>query len=175
MKIRLTLTIALTFSVAAAAFAGAATAATNVSQSRTPGKVVEAQPAVWCTDWYSVLAKPMGNTKDVYVNPPAVYAAALSNGSRQQYVSYAADIFDLTTGVNYPGTFTDWFSASTSTAAQLPQLHGGVPLYHQLAVRIHILWWDPVSKQYSGALDYTVNSYLNRNYEPYGLFSTASC
>jgi hypothetical protein len=170
--------IVLIVAIAAVAICGTAGAATNVDVSRTPGRVIEPTIHVACSTALATDATLFGNytlSKDVYVIPPTVYAARLANGSQAQYVSYAADIYDITSGQNHLGTFTNWYPASTSIPAALPKLHGTVPLGHYVGVRIHIIWWDPVSATYSGTLDYTATSYKDLDPQPFGVVRTNYC
>jgi hypothetical protein len=169
MKARLITIIAIVGLLMAGVTSTTAGAATGVTKSLNPGPVYEPSYPVTCMG--SIYASL---PKSVSISAPSVYAAALANGSRSQYVSWAADVYDFTSGTHTTGTFTNWVSASTSVPAKLPGLVATVPQFHRVGVRIHILWWDPVSQRYSGTLDYTVNAYYNMEYSPW-LFSTTSC
>jgi len=171
MRARLATIVIIAVALLAAVSSGTAAAASDITQTLTPGTVYEASFPVKCWNFGLVDGS---NLKNVYINPPAVYAAPLANGSRSQYVSYAADLFDFTTGENHVGTFTAWALASTSTPAKLPQLVSSVPLFRRIGIRIHVIWWDPVSQRYSGTLDYSVNQYYDMDYIPW-LLRSGSC
>jgi hypothetical protein len=153
---------AAALATAAIAGVGNAGAASGVFASGAPGAVIEDVRPVNCTNMWSLVGN-VGRT--VTVVGPRVYARALNNGSTQQYVNYRADIIDLETGAKTQGT-TEWFLASTTNAVVLPRMVGHVPLGHRVVVDMIVLWWDPVSQGYTGALSYRVNAYFNSDYSP---------
>jgi hypothetical protein len=143
-------------------------AARAVSQSGAPGAAWEPSRPATCYD--NILAR----VKQLTVTGPTVYAAALSNGSRSQYVTWSTDVTDATTLVTAIGSWSAWALATTTTPVRLADMSGSFSYFHPLGVRVHIRWWDPLSQQYTGALDYTINGYYNYDYSP-ASFSTYSC
>ena len=157
--------------------AASATAATNVTSSGITSAVQEPSQPVRCSDWGNVLSSAFGyasGTKDIAINGPTVWAAPLANGSRGQYVAYRADVWDIAAQRWYDGSWTSYVYATTTSPASLPQVTSSVPAWDPIGVRIHIVWWDPVSSRFSGTLDYTVNRYYNLDYSPV-LISSSSC
>jgi hypothetical protein len=163
LVVLVTLAISLTLVVATEA-----EAATAVSKSGVPGATYEPSQPASCFDNVFARVKQLG------VYGPTVYAAALGNGSRSQYVTWRTDVTDRTTGVTAVGSWSAWALATTTTPVKLAEMDGNFTLFHPLGVRVHILWWDPISKTYTGTLDYTINGYYNYDYSPVQ-FSTSSC
>lgn len=160
--------LALAALTAGATLAGPAGAASNVASKGVPGRVIEDGLPVRCS-------KFLVNgqlTKYVTADGPTVYGARLSNGSTGQYVMYQENVFDYDTGRWSNGPWSSWAYATTTQGAKLPnQQQTGVYNNRQF-VQIVLWWWDPVSKTYTGEMDYLVNQYFHFNYDnPYNTYS----
>ena len=159
-RISLALVLAL---LAAAVVASGAAAATQVTTTGAPGPVYESANPVICTQ--QVVAYNFGSSyKGVKVFFPTVYARALSNNSRSQWVMEQVHVYDATTGTWDENNYTSWQLATTTQGVTFNPLLKMVGLTDSALVEITIWWWDPVSATYTGSMDYLVNTYYRSNY-----------
>jgi hypothetical protein len=180
--LRFGMTVTLAGAIALSLQSSPALAASSVSSTGTPGLVYESNPPATCVD-YVLPTYPNTSGVQSTVYAPTVMAAMLRSGSQWQYVHYRALLFD-TTSKTYvlATTYSPWAVATVKTAAQWAagwaspvfSLSYDPYTFPNFVAVIVVEWWDPVSRQTSATLQYTVDKYW-RFSPPSTYYSTPSC